>query len=115
MAITNTKVVDSTDKYIVQSKGIGGEEDQIVVDAEKLASGNNESKVSLIECYFQIKGTGKLTVSATSEKNDLTFTGRGKYGLRPDQLKFGDDKQILLTTDSNVNSYLLITEFRRNN
>ena len=41
--------------------------------------------------------------------------GRGKYGLRPDQLKFGDDKQILLTTDSNVESYLLITEVRRNN
>ena len=115
MAITNTKVVDSTDKYIVQSKGIGGEEDQIVVDAEKLASGNNKSRVSLIECYFQVKGTGNLTLSATSEKNDLTFTGNGKYGLRPDQLKFGDDKQILLTTDSNVTSYLLITEFRRNN
>ena len=115
MAITNTKVVDSTDKYIVQSKGIGGEEDQIVVDAEKLASGNNKSRVSLIECYFQVKGTGNLTLSATSEKNNLTFTGNGKYGLRPDQLKFGDDKQILLSTDSNITRYLLITEFRRNN
>ena len=41
MAITNTKVVDSTEKYIVQSKGIGGEEDQIVADAEELESGNN--------------------------------------------------------------------------
>ena len=53
MAITNTKVVDSTEKYIVQSKGIGNEEDQIIVDAEKLASGNNKSKVSLIECYIR--------------------------------------------------------------
>ncbi len=43
MTITNTKVVDTTSKYIVQSKGIGGEEDQIIVDAEKLTSGNNES------------------------------------------------------------------------
>ena len=115
MTITNTKVVDTTDKYIVQSKGIGNEEDQIMVNAEKLTSGNNESKVSLIECYYQIKGTGTLTISSTSEENDLTLTGLGKYGLRPDQLKFGDDKQILLSTDSNVTSYLLITEFRRNN
>ena len=76
---------------------------------------DSESKISLIECYYQIKGTGTLTISATSEEKDLTFTGRGKYGLRPDQLKFGDDKQILLTTDSNIESYLLITEFRRNN
>ena len=36
MTIANTKVVDSTSKYIVQSKGIGSEIDQIVVDAEKL-------------------------------------------------------------------------------
>ena len=56
-----------------------------------------------------------MTISSTSEENDLTLTGLGKYGLRPDQLKFGDDKQILLSTDSNVTSYLLITEFRRNN
>ena len=115
MAITNTKVVDSTEKYIVQSKGIGGEEEQTVADGEKLESGNNESKISLIECYYQIKGTGTLTISAASEDKDLTFTGRGKYGLIPDQLKFGDDKQILLSTDSNIKSYLLITEFRRNN
>ena len=115
MAITNTSIVNTTEKYIVQSKGIGGEKEQIMADAEKLESGNNESKISLIECYFQIKGTGTLTVSATSEKSNLTFTGRGKYGLRPDELKFGNDKQLKLTTDSNVESYLLVTEFRRNN
>ena len=115
MAITNTKVVDTTSKYIVQSKGIGNEEDQIVVDAEKLTEGTNESKVGLIECFYQIEGTGTLKFHASSEDSDLSITQKGKYGLRPDQLKFGDDKQILLTTDSNVDSYLLITEFRRNN
>ena len=48
MTIANTKIVDNTSKYIVQSKGIKDETDQIVVDAEKLASGNNETLVSLI-------------------------------------------------------------------
>ena len=115
MSIINTKVVDSTSKYIVQSKGIGSEIDQIVVDAEKLTGGNNETLVSLIECFYLIEGTGTLTLSASSEEKDLTLTGKGKYGLRPDQLKFGNDKQILLTTDSNIESYLLVTEFRRNN
>ena len=43
MTIANTKVVDTTSKYIVQSKGIGSETDQIVVDAENLTSGNNKS------------------------------------------------------------------------
>ena len=115
MTIANTKVVDTTSKYVVQSKGVGSETDQIVVDAENLTSGTNESLVSLIECYYSIEGTGTLTLSASSETNDLTLTGKGKYGLRPNQLKFGNDKQILLTTDSNVKSYLLVTEFRRNN
>ena len=49
------------------------------------------------------------------EDSDLSLTGKGKYGLKPGELKFGNDKQIRLTTDSNVESYLLVTEFRRNN
>ena len=113
MAITNTAVVDTTSKYIVQSKGIGDETDQILADGEKLNNGTNESKLCLIECHYQIKGTGTLKLSAESEDSDLSFTGNGKYGLRPDELKFGNDKQFKLTTDSNVKSYLLITEFRR--
>ena len=72
MTIANTKVVDTTSKYIVQSKGVGSETDQIVVDAENLTSGTNESLVSLIECYYSIEGTGTLTLSASSETNDLT-------------------------------------------
>ena len=115
MTIKNTLVVDTTSKYIVQSKGIKSEINQVVVDAENLISGNNQSLVSLVECYYSIEGTGTLTLSASSETNNLTLIGKGKYGLRPDQLKFGNDKQILLTTDSNVTSYLLVTEFRRNN
>ena len=114
MTITNTTVVDTNSKTIIKSIGIKNEVDQIMIDAEKLTDGNKESKVSLIECYYQIKGTGTLSISADNEENDLSLTGRGKYGLRPDQLKFGNDAKIKITTDSNVESYLLITEFRRN-
>ena len=117
MAISNVTVVDTTSKYIVKSTGIGGEvvslrNDQELVNAEELTGGTNKSKVSLIECYHLIEGTGTLTISTGSE--DLTLTGKGKYGLRPGQLKFGNDKQFKLTTDEDVKSYLLVTEFRRN-
>ena len=112
MAISNATVVDTTSKHIVKSTGIGSETDQELVDAEELTGGTNKSKVSLIECYHLIEGTGTLTISAGSE--DLTLTGKGKYGLRPGQLKFGNDKQFKLTTDESVDSYLLVTEFRRN-
>ena len=114
MSISNVTVVDTTSKYIVKSTGIGSETDQELVDAKELTGGTNESKVSLIECYHLIEGTGTLTISTTSESTDLSLTGKGKYGLRPGQLKFGNDKIFTLTTDSNVTSYLLVTEFRRN-
>jgi len=113
MAISNVTVVDTTSKYIVKSTGIGSEtDDQELVDAKELTGGTNESKVSLIECYHLIEGTGTMTISAGDET--LTLTGKGKYGLRPGQLKFGNNKQFTLTTDRNVTSYLLVTEFRRN-
>ena len=111
----NTEVVNNTSKYIVKTTGIGSETNEILVDAEKLAEGTDGSKVSLIECYYLIEGTGTLTISADAEHpNKLNLTGKGKYGLRPNQLKYGNDKIIKLTTDSNVKSYLLVTEFRRN-
>jgi len=114
MAISNVTVVDTTSKYIVKSTGIGSETDQELVDANDLTGGTNESLVSLIECYYLIQGTGKLTISADTESTDLVLTGKGKYGLRPNQLKFGNDKQFKLTTENQVKSYLLVTEFRRN-
>ena len=114
MAIDNTEVVNTTSKYIVKSSGIKDEKDQVLVDGGKLTKGTNESLVSLIECYYLIEGTGTLTISTTSESADLTLTGKGKYGLRPNQLKYGNDKLFKLTTDANVKSYLLVTEFRRN-
>ena len=126
MAIKNEVVVNITSKYIVKSTGIKNESNQILVDVSKLTGANNESLVSLIECYYLIEGTGTLTISAaaaydpqadaagTAVKKELTLTGKGKYGLRPEQLKFGEDRQFKLTTDANVKSYLLVTEFRRN-
>ena len=113
----NTEVVNTASKYIVKSTGIGSEEvsvrnDQTLVDAEELTGGTNKSTVSLIECYYLIEGTGTLTIRVGSET--LELSGKGKYGLRPGQLKFGNDKIFTLTTDSNVTSYLLVTEFRRN-
>ena len=66
MTIKNTSVVDTTSKYIVKSTGTKSETDQELVDAEKLTEGTDGSKVSLIECYYLIEGTGTLTISTDS-------------------------------------------------
>ena len=118
----NVTVVDTTSKYIVKSTGIGSEDDQKMIEtsdgfgADKLEGGNTDSKVSLIECYYLIENVGSFAGTLTISDGDetLPLTGKGKYGLRPGQLKFGNDKQFTLTTDGNVTSYLLVTEFRRN-
>ena len=118
MTITNTLVVDTADKTIIKSKGIKNEDDETIIDPmgepTKLTNATNESLVSLIECFYLIEGTGTITIRAGSETNSLTLTGKGKYGLRPDQLKFGNDNKITISTDKNVDSYLMVTEFRRN-
>ena len=123
MAIDNDIVVNSTSKYIVKSTGKGSETNQELVDANKLTGANNESLVSLIECYYIVESvgstTGKLTIDVSTPATEggfkkMTLTDSGKYGLRPEQLKFGNDKIFKLTTDANVKSYLLVTEFRRN-
>ena len=122
----NVTVVDTTSKYIVKSTGIGSETDQKMIEpskgeygAEELEGGDTDSKVSLIECYHLIEGTGTLDIEVGTQGahggyDKLTLTGKGKYGLRPGQLKFGNDKLFKLTTDENITSYLLVTEFRRN-
>ena len=109
--MNNTEVVNTASKYIVKTTGAGSETNQVLVNANDLTGGTNKSLVSLIECYYLIEGTGILTISAGDET--LPLDGKGKYGLRPGQLKFGNDKIFNLTTDSNVKSYLLVTEFRR--
>ena len=86
----NTEVVDTTSKYIVKSTGIGSETNlgKWLVDAEELTGGTNKSKVSLIECFYLIEGTGTLDIEVGTPAYDggytkLSLTGKGKYGLRP--------------------------------
>ena len=111
------EVVNTASKYIVKSTGVKSESNQEMIKGgvESLTDGNTDSTASLIECYYIIEGTGTLKISADAEHpNSLSLTGKGKYGLRPGQLKYGEDKQFKITTDANVKSYLLVTEFRRN-
>ncbi len=57
-----------TKKMIEPSKGNYG--------AVKLEGGDTDSKVSLIECYHLIEGTGTLKISADDESTDLSLTGK---------------------------------------
>ena len=96
--------------------------DNLAVDGSALSGFANGAKIHLNRAWWALlqgtaaSNTGDVELEfkgASSESSDLSITEKGKYGLRPNQLMFGKDKQIKLTTDSNVKSYLLVTEFRR--
>ena len=75
-------------------------------------------RVFRLQRSVEVDQNGKLLFSADSEETDGPLGGlllTGKYGLRPGQLKFGNDNKFKITTDALVKSYLLVTEFRRNN
>ena len=116
MAITSTKLVDDNFKIMVNANGVGAEEDQKIVDVEASNNASSEPKVSIANLQYEILGTGNVTLffekrSSIDTTKQLIISGRGNYGLKPDEGKITDTiGNILLTSDSNVTKYNIVLE-----
>lgn len=118
MTITVTKNVDDNTKIINSANGVGGETEQVLVDVLKSSNATSEPKVSVANINYDILGTGKVTVYF---KNDTTkkveLTSRGNYGLKPSETALRKDinivGDILLDSDANVNSYIIVIECQK--
>ena len=116
MAITSTKLVDDNFKLVVSANGVGSEEDQKIVDVEASNNASSEPKVSIANLQYEILGTGNVTLffekrSSIDTTKQLIISGRGNYGLKPDEGKITDTiGNILLTSDSNVTKYNIVLE-----
>ena len=116
MAITSTKLVDDNFKLMVNANGVGSEEDQKIVDVEASNNASSEPKVSIANLQYEILGTGNVTLffekrSSIDTTKQLIISGRGNYGLKPDEGKITDTiGNILLTSDSNVTKYNIVLE-----
>lgn len=115
MAITTTKLVDDTLKIIVNSNGIGGEFQQTLVDVVNSNNATSEPKVSIANMQYEIEGTGQVTVYF---KNDTTkkvvLSGRGNWGLKPDEEKIKDViGDVLLNSSDTVTKYNLVIECQK--
>ena len=116
MAITSTKLVDDSFKIMVNANGVGNEEDQKIVDVEASNNASSEPKVSIANLQYEILGTGNVTLffekrSGVDTTKQLIISGRGNYGLKPDENKIIDTiGNILLTSDSNVTKYNIVLE-----
>ena len=116
MTITSTKLVDDSFKIMVNANGVGSEEDQKIVDVEASNNASSEPKVSIANLQYEILGTGNVTLffekrSSIDTTKQLIISGRGNYGLKPDEGKITDIiGNILLTSDTNVTKYNIVLE-----
>tara|TARA_A100001011_G_scaffold187624_1_gene196152 strand:- start:74 stop:451 length:378 start_codon:yes stop_codon:yes gene_type:complete len=116
MALTSTKLVDDNFKIIVNAKGVGSEDDQKIVDVEASNNASSEPKVSIANLVYEVIGTGNVTLffekrASIDTTKQLIISGRGNYGLKPDEIKITDTiGNVSLTSDSNVTKYNIVLE-----
>jgi len=115
MTISTTKLVDDSNKIIINANGVGDEIEQTLVDVVNSNNASSDSKVSIANLQYEIVGTGDVTVffkNDTSKK--VIINGKGNYGLKPNEEKIKDAiGDILLTSDSNVTKYNLVIEAQK--
>ena len=116
MTITSTKLVDDNFKIMVNANGVGSEEDQKIVDVEASNNASSEPKVSIANLVYEVIGTGNVTLffekrASIDTTKQLIISGRGNYGLKPDEIKITDTiGNVSLTSDSNVTKYNIVLE-----
>ena len=126
MAITTTTLADDSKKTIVKANGLGGETKELLLDASELSGATASPNLSIAHAYFEIIGTGNLTLffdADTDEQVSTQFSDRGNYGFKKEEprIKQGDtgvtltrpSGDVLLTTDDNITTYNIVCEFRK--
>ena len=126
MAITTTTLADDNFKTIIKALGAGNEVKQLLLDASKTLGATSQPNLSIAHLYYEINGTGNINLFFEAEEDEQIeniFSGRGNYGLKKDEpkIKQGDTGvtlinptgNVLLSSDSNVTSYNIIIEFRK--
>jgi hypothetical protein len=114
MTISTTKLVDDSFKVIVKADGVGGETEQLIINALELNNASSEPKISIANVYYEIEGTGNIAFNFRDEEDVLIITGRGNYGLKPGEPKkraiLTTADIIYLTSDTNITSYNIVIE-----
>ena len=126
MAITTTTLADDSKKTIVKANGLGGETKELLLDASKLSGATASPNLSIAHIYYEILGTGNLTLffdADTDEQVSTQFSGRGNYGFKKEEprIKQGDTGatlsnptgDVLVSSDSTITKYNIVVEFRK--
>ncbi|MDB4681343.1 hypothetical protein OAE88_00385 [bacterium] len=108
MTISNTNLVDDGFKVINKITGAKNENEKLI-EVDSLKNSTNESEISIANAYYEVEGTGTVTLQFDNEK-ELTMTGIDNYGLKPNETKIKGTGDITITTDTNVDKFSLMLE-----
>ena len=108
MTISSTNLVDDSFKVINKITGARNENEKLI-ELDSLKGSTNESEISIANVYYEIEGTGTVTLQFENEKQ-FTMTGIDNYGLKPSEEKIKGTGDITITTDTNVDKFSLMLE-----
>ena len=108
MTIVSEKLVDDSFKVINKVTGARNEDEKLI-ELDDLKGSTNESEISIANAYYEVEGTGKVTLQFDNEEK-FEMTGIDNYGLKPNELKIKGEGDIKITTDANVDKFSLMLE-----
>ena len=107
MTIVSTQLVDDGFKVINKVTGARNENEKLI-ELDNLKGSTNESEISIANAYYEVEGTG--TVTLQFDDKSLTMTGIDNYGLKPVEEKIKGTGDIQVTTDGSVDKFGLLLE-----
>ena len=108
MTIINTNLVDDNFKVINKITGARNEDEKLI-ELDNLKGSTNESEISIANLYYEIEGTGTVTLQFDSEEK-FDMIGIDNYGLKPTESKIKGTGDIKIKTDNFVDKFSLMLE-----
>ena len=113
MTIVSERLVDDSFKVIQKVTG-ARKEDEKLIKLDDLLGATNESKISIANTYYEVEGTGTVTLKFLGGiygfRKDLEMTGIDNYGLKPTEEKIIVDGDLQIITDKKVDKFSLMVE-----
>lgn len=115
MTIVSEQLIDDSFKVINKVTG-GRKEDETLIKLDDLKGSTNESEISIANTYYEVEGTGKVTLQfegsfwSTTDDTKLEMTGIDNYGLKPSEDKIKGAGDLKIETDKNVEKFSLMVE-----
>ena len=110
MTIVNTNLVDDSFKVINKITGARNENEKLI-ELDTLKGSTNEAEISIANAYYEIEGTGTVTLQFDDPtSDDFKMVGIDNYGLKPTESKIKGAGDIKIITDTNVDKFSLMLE-----